>query len=63
MANKRSNCSKHIGIPVRGSGSAVKHQTVDDRVRQLADIAASGDEDAAKIAAADLAREFPRRLP
>lgn len=31
----------------------------DDRARQLADIAASGDEDNAESAAADLAREFP----
>lgn len=30
-----------------------------DRDRQLADIAASGDEDNAECAAADLAREFP----
>lgn len=31
-----------------------------ERARQLAAIAASGDEDAAECAAADLAREFPR---
>jgi len=31
----------------------------DTRARQLADIAASGDDDNAECAAADLAREFP----
>jgi hypothetical protein len=31
----------------------------DERARQLADLMASGDEDAAECAAADLAREFP----
>ena len=31
----------------------------DERAQQLADIAASGDEDNAEVAAADLAREFP----
>jgi hypothetical protein len=35
----------------------------DARASQLADIATSGDEDAAEIAAADLAREFPHPLP
>jgi hypothetical protein len=30
----------------------------DERARQLADIAASGDEDNAECAAADMAREF-----
>lgn len=30
-----------------------------ERARQLADIAVSGDEDCAEVAAADLAREFP----
>lgn len=32
----------------------------DERARQLADVATSGDDDAAECAAADLAREFPR---
>lgn len=37
-----------------------KAQAADDeRARQLNDIAASGDEDNAQVAAADLAREFP----
>lgn len=31
----------------------------DERARQLADIVATGDEDAGECAAADLAREFP----
>lgn len=31
----------------------------DERARQLAEIAVSGDEDNAECAAADLAREFP----
>lgn len=31
----------------------------DERARQLADIAANGDDDNAQCAAADLAREFP----
>lgn len=31
----------------------------DERARQLADIAASGDEDNAECAVADLSREFP----
>ncbi len=31
----------------------------DERARQLADIAATGDQDNAEVAAADLAREFP----
>lgn len=35
----------------------------DDRARQLADIAATGDEDNAGCAAADLAREFPTPTP
>lgn len=35
----------------------------DDRARQLADIAATGDQDTAECAAADLAREFPAPLP
>ncbi len=35
----------------------------DERARQLADIAASGDEDNAECAAADMAREFPSALP
>jgi hypothetical protein len=33
--------------------------TKDERARQLADIAATGDEDNSSCAAADLAREFP----
>ena len=37
----------------------VKKQTCAPRAHQLADIAASGDEDNAECAAADLAREFP----
>ena len=35
----------------------------DERARQLADIAASGDEDNAECAEADLAREFDTSLP
>ena len=35
----------------------------DDRARQLADIAESGDQDNAECATADLAREFPLPLP
>ena len=35
----------------------------DERVCQLADIAADGDDDNAECAAADLAREFPASLP
>ena len=34
-----------------------------DRLRQLSDIAESGDHDNAECAAADLAREFPHPLP
>jgi predicted DNA-binding transcriptional regulator AlpA len=34
----------------------------DDRARQLADISATGDDDNAECAAADLAREFPAPL-
>lgn len=41
--------------------SEVRATTADDeRARQLADVATSGDDDAAECAAADLAREFPR---
>ena len=35
----------------------------DDRSRQLADITATGDDDNAECAAADLAREFPTPTP
>lgn len=35
---------------------------VDERANQLADIAATGDEDNAECAAADLFREFPPAL-
>lgn len=37
----------------------IKKQSCDSRADQLADIAASGDEDNAECAASDLAREFP----
>ena len=37
----------------------VKARPTDERARQLADLASSGDEDNAECAAADLAREFP----
>lgn len=37
-----------------------ENASLDDRERGLADIAAYGDEDNAEVAAADLAREFPR---
>jgi excisionase family DNA binding protein len=35
----------------------------DERVRQLTDIAANGDDDNSECAAADMAREFPSTLP
>lgn len=35
----------------------------DERARMLADIAATGDDDTAECAAADLAREFHTPLP
>jgi hypothetical protein len=37
-----------------------ENASLDDRERGLADIATHGDEDNAEVAAADLAREFPR---
>ena len=37
-----------------------EHSSTHDRDRALADIAKYGDEDNAEVAAADLAREFPR---
>ena len=45
-------------LPIRANEP---YQTAhhDERARQLADIAASGDQDNAECAAADLAREFP----
>jgi hypothetical protein len=43
--------------PQRKPGYA--HTKVDERANQLADIAATGDEDNAECAAADLFREFP----
>lgn len=61
----------HVGGMIRFDPEAVRRWlsecdaqvTLDpqdtERVRQLADIAASGDEDNAEAAAADLARDFP----
>ncbi len=43
--------------PTQRSGYA--RAKVDERANQLADIAATGDEDNAECAAADLFREFP----
>jgi excisionase family DNA binding protein len=40
-----------------------ENHAADERARQLADIAASADEDNAECAAADLAREFPSHAP
>jgi len=63
MAYKRSNSLKHIAVAGRKSGGVVKRLPVDERARQLADIAANGNEDSADCAAADLAREFPSAAP
>lgn len=38
----------------------IKAEPLDERARQLADIATSGDENNAEVAAADLNREFPK---
>ena len=50
-----------VGVLVRFVPSRVMAwlDSRDERARQLADIAASGDEDKAECAAADLFREFP----
>ena len=46
-----------VRLWIGGQNSA--SSSLDERARQLADIAATGDEDNAACAAADLAREFP----
>lgn len=46
-------------LDARGAGST----HAEDRARQLADIAESGDRDNSECAAADLAREFPSATP
>ena len=59
--------SIHIGGMVRFDPGHVRQwierggrtSSEDERTRQLADIASSGDDDNAQCAAADLAREFP----
>jgi phage terminase Nu1 subunit (DNA packaging protein) len=57
----------HVGGMIRFDPQAVREWLTpedtpvvdDERARQLAEIAASGDEDNAEAASADLAREFP----
>ena len=50
-------------IKIMKTTPASKISSDDERARQLADIAASGDDDNAACAAADLAREFPSAAP
>lgn len=69
MSRIRSNHSKPLVGVIKTSASATKECSDDERARQLADIAASGDEDNAECAAADLARHItapnncPSKLP
>jgi len=55
MATQRGRNTPH-----RRPGYA--HTQVDERANQLTDVAATGDEDNAECAAADLFREFPPAL-
>jgi hypothetical protein len=59
MTLKRSTGPRPTGRLRRNPAASVIPTAEVDRSRQLADIAASGDEDAAECAAADLFREFP----
>ena len=59
MTLKRSNRPSKSG-PCRSKSATLAIPTPDaDRARQLADITASGDDDNAECAAADLFREYP----
>lgn len=58
MSRKRSNHSKPLVGAIKTSASATKECSDEERARQLADIAASGEDDASECAAADYFREF-----
>ena len=63
MTLKRSS-SPRLSVHVRRNSAPITIPTPDaDRARMLADVAASGDEDNAECAEADLAREFDTSLP
>lgn len=60
--------SMHVGSMVRFDPKQVRlwianqdSAPASERARQLAEVAATGDDDNAECAAADLAREFPNR--
>lgn len=60
------NTSPQKGAPAIRGGTNTPHQRsgfantkVEERARQLADIEANNDEDAAEIAASDAFKEFP----
>ena len=59
MTLKRSSNQKHSGRIRRNSATSAIPTPDADRASQLADIAATGDDDNAECAAADLFREFP----
>ena len=55
---------EHVHAWLSGCDASVTADRPDDgRLRQLADVAAHNDGDAAECAAADLAREFPGSAP
>jgi hypothetical protein len=63
MAKTRAKIKQHLGITPRTIKTTNRKRAfelpLDERARQLADIANENDDDAAECAAADLSREFP----
>ena len=63
MANRRGNACNHY----RSSGPKGRHAfdgtNESERAAQLVDLTATGDDDNAECAAADLAREFSDPIP